>query len=198
MTTTGCLTDCSLTEIFQFIEKGNKTGLLTICVPLESQATLPPEFYIWIEQGCIVAVANRLDQQGLVSLIEQGHLVSDRVLARLDVFCPIDQPLGLCLKNQGAIQSEQLTQLFHVQVLQQVLVLCQLQNGQFKFEQNVPIPAREMTGLSVPIIVVRLLIEAVNRVQQIVGQFQSQSQVLQEYISIEQKYQTAIASELHC
>ena len=35
-------------------------------------------------------------------------------------------------------------------MLQQVCALFQLKDAQFKFEQNAPIPAREMTGLSAP------------------------------------------------
>jgi len=31
--------------------------------------------------------------------------------------------------------------------------LLQLKDGEFKFDQNVPIPTREMTGLSVPAVV---------------------------------------------
>jgi hypothetical protein len=62
--------------------------------------------------------------------------------------------LGLCLKNQGVLQDEQLKHLFQVQVLQQVCALFQLKDGQFKLDQNVPIPMREMTGLSVPSAVV--------------------------------------------
>jgi hypothetical protein len=177
MSTTGQLTDFSLKEIFQFIEKGHKTGLLTIRVSPESQVTLKPYHYIWVHQGCIVAIASRLDQQGLVSLIEQNHLVSNYVLAKLDQFCPVDKPLGFCLKNLGALQTEQLKQLFHVQVLQQIFTLCQLKNGQFKFELNASMPAREMTGLSVPMVVITSLLDAVDRIQEIV-QHQSQLEVV--------------------
>jgi|SRR4028118_78630 hypothetical protein len=168
MSTRGSLTDFSLTEIFQFIEKGRRTGLLTIRVLPESQATLSPVHYIWVYKGCIVAAANRLDQQGLISLIEQHQWASNHLLTTLDKFCPIDKPLGLSLRNQGALQSEQLKQLFYIQVLQRVCALCQLKDAQFQFDQNLPIPAREMTGLSVPAVVLRMMIEAVNQVQKLV------------------------------
>ncbi len=151
MSTTGFLTDFSLPEIFQFIDKGHKTGLLRLRALPESQATLPLVHYIWVYEGYIVAAAKRLDHQGLVSLIEQYQMVSDRVFDKLVHWCcPIDQPLGLYLKNQGVLQAEQLKQLFQVQVLQQVCALFQLKEGQFRFDPDVPIPTREMTGLSVP------------------------------------------------
>jgi hypothetical protein len=152
MCVTGSITDFSLPEIFQFIEKGHKTGLLTLraLAGFSSQARA-----VFITSGCvkgrIVAAANRLDHQGLVSLIDQRQWVSDRVFDKLVHWCcPIDEPLGLYLKNQGVLQAEQLKRLFQIQVLQQVCALFQLKDAQFKFEQNVQIPSREMTGLSVP------------------------------------------------
>lgn len=150
MSTTGLLKDFSLAEIFQFIDKGHKTGVLRLRALSEFPATMPPVYYIWVHQGRIVAAANRLDQQGLISLIKQRRWVSNQVVTKLFQFYPNDQPLGLCLKNQGVLQTEQLKHLFQVQVLQQVCAFFQLKDGQFKFDQNVPIPMREMTGLSVP------------------------------------------------
>jgi hypothetical protein len=169
MSTTGSLTDFSLPEIFQFIDKGHKTGLLTIHAVQKNQATPSLVYYIWIYQGRIVALANRLDQQGLVSLIEQCKVVSDRVFDKLVHWCcPIEEPLGLYLKNQGVLRAEQLKQLFQIQVLQPTYTLFQLKNGHFKFDQNVPMPTREMTGLSVPALVlnqygsIKVLLEEVD------------------------------------
>jgi hypothetical protein len=175
MSTTGRLTDLSLTEVFQFIEKGHRSGLLTIRVLPESPSMLPPVYYIWVDRGCLVAAANRLDQEGLVSLIKQHQWISKHVLARLDKFCPSDKPLGVCLKNQGALQAEQLKQLFYVQVLQLVFSLSQIKDGMFKFEPNVQIPTREMTGFSIPMVVLITLLEVVNDIQHIIDKLQSQS-----------------------
>ncbi|HEY9892414.1 MAG TPA: DUF4388 domain-containing protein [Candidatus Sericytochromatia bacterium] len=150
MCVTGSLTDFSLPEIFQFIEKGRKTGLLTLRALPDSQAK-PGKYYIWMRQGRIVAAANGLDHQGLVSLLDGRQWISDRVFDKVVHWCcPIDQPLGLYLKNQGVLQAAQLKRLFQIQVLQQVCALFQLKDAEFKFEQNVQIPSREMTGLSVP------------------------------------------------
>lgn len=149
MGVTGFLSDFSLPEIFQFVEKGQKTGLLTIQV-LPNAKIKPDRYYIWVRQGRIVAAANRLDHQGLVSLLDGRKWISDLVFDKVVHWCcPIDQPLGLYLKNQGVLQSAQLKRLFQVQVLQQVCALFQLKDAEFKFQQNVQIPSREMTGLSV-------------------------------------------------
>ncbi|MBE9129151.1 MULTISPECIES: DUF4388 domain-containing protein [unclassified Coleofasciculus] len=150
MSITGYLSDLSLPEIFHLIEKGQKTGLLTLRTLPENQTGLQPSYYIWMYQGRLVAAANRTDQQGLISLIEQYDWVSDRVFTKLvEWCCPRQKPLGLCLKNHGVLQTEHLKQLFQVQVLQQVCALFQLQNGHFQFNQKMPLPGREMTGLSV-------------------------------------------------
>ncbi len=150
MSITGCLTDFSLPEIFEFIEKGRKTGLLKLRTLPASQATPVQFYYIWVDKGCIVAAANRLDHQGLVCLIEQQQWISDRVLDKLVHWCcPIDQPLGWFLRSHGALKAAQLKKLFMLQVLQQISPLLQLRNGVFKFKEKVPIPKREMTGLSI-------------------------------------------------
>lgn len=150
MAITGFLTDFSLPELFQLLEKGHKTGLLTLRA-LPTSTSRSPFHYIWLNKGRIVAAANRLDDQGLVTLIEQRHWVSDRVFDKLVHWCcPISEPLGLYLKNQGALQAEQLKRLFQIQVLQQVCALFQLTEAEFQFDPKVRIPTREMTGLSVP------------------------------------------------
>ncbi len=150
MCVTGSLIDFSLPEIFQFLEKGRKTGLLTLWSQPKSEAVPEKIHYLWVCRGRIVAAANRLDHRGLVSSIAQRQWVSDRVIAKLAQLCPKGKPLGLCLKEQGVLDAKQLRRLFQKQVLQQVRALFQLKNGHFKFEPHVPIPEREMTGFSAP------------------------------------------------
>lgn len=150
MSTTGLLTDFSLSEIFQFIEKGRKSGLLSLRAFPKCQTTPLLTHYIWAYQGRVVAAANQSDQQGLVSLIVQTLGISHRLVAKLSQLCPSGEPLGLFLKNQFVLESEQLEHLFQVQISQQVCALFQLNDGQFKFTPNAPIPTREMTGLGVP------------------------------------------------
>lgn len=159
MSITGSLADFSLPEIFQFIERGQKTGLLTLYALPESQATPPPVHYIWVSKGSIVAAANQLNHQGLVALIDQYSWVSNRVVTKLAQFCPTSKPLGLYLKSQGALQAEQLEHLFQVQVVQQVCAVFQLKDAQFKFVQNMPLPMQEMTGLSVPAEVLKVMLQ---------------------------------------
>ena len=148
MSITGSLTDFSLPEIFQFIEKGHKTGLLSLRTLPESHRS-PSVHYFWVNQGRVVAAANQLNEQGLISLIQQYQWVSHRVVTKLAQFCPPNKPLGLYLRSQGALQIEHLEHLFQLQILQQICAIFQANDAQFQFDQNVPIPPKEMTGLSV-------------------------------------------------
>lgn len=158
MSITGSLTDFSLLEIFQFIEKGNKSGLLTVSA-LKHQATQPATHYIWVDEGNIVAAASQLNNQGLMLLIDQYPWVSNRVVTKLAQFCPSDKPLGLYLKNQGALQTQQLEHLFQIQVVQQVCAVFQLKDAQFKFDQSIALPMQEMTGLILPVVISKVMLQ---------------------------------------
>ena len=150
------LYDFSFPEFLQFLEKGRKTGLLTIRTGSVSQASQSSVHYIWVYQGRIVAAAKRLDGQGLVKLIEQRQWVTKRVLNKLIHWCcPHNEPLGQSLNKQGILRSEQLKELFYFQVLQPVLNLFKLKDGVLKFDQNAPMPMREMTGLSISLGVIK-------------------------------------------
>ena len=61
MSIIGSLDDFSFPELLQFIEKGHKTGLLTIQAGSVSQASQSSVYYIWVYQGRIVAAGKRLD-----------------------------------------------------------------------------------------------------------------------------------------
>jgi hypothetical protein len=144
----GYLSDFSLPEIFQLLEKGQQTGLLTIRTDLPTQAS-STVYYIWVYQGRIVTAANRLNHQGLVALIAQRGWIDEHILAQLVQSCPIAQPLGSYLKQKDVLQAKQLKSLFQVQVLHSIRTLFQLKNAQYEFAANALLPTREMTGLSI-------------------------------------------------
>ncbi|WP_035990995.1 DUF4388 domain-containing protein [Leptolyngbya sp. KIOST-1] len=147
MTVTGYLADFSLPELFQLLEQGNKTGLLTICTLADTQTTERHNHHIWFNQGQIVAAGNALDQRGLMRLIAQRGWMGDNAVSRLAQTCQINTPLGLCLKNQGVLTAEQLKLLFYTQVMRQVCALFALSDGWFQFDPKAPIARTEMTGL---------------------------------------------------
>ncbi|WP_017314951.1 DUF4388 domain-containing protein [Mastigocladopsis repens] len=150
MAFTGNLAEFSLPKIFQFLEQGNKTGLLTIRILAADLTAVVQVHYIWLHQGRIVAAADRLDQKGLVSMVAQRGWVSEDVAMGMAQLCPVNTPIGLCLKFQGLLQAEQLKLLFRIQVVEQVSDLFELKDGQFEFDAKATLPLAEMTGMSLP------------------------------------------------
>ena len=150
MAVTGYLAEFSLPELFQFLDQGHKTGLLTINGLSVDRNRNSQSHYIWVHEGRIVAAAASLDEKGLLSMISQRGWLSDRVVSRLAQVFSNKTPMGLCLKSHGLLEAEQLKVLFKSQVLRRVCALFQLQDGQFEFQTKVPLPLAEMTGLSVP------------------------------------------------
>ncbi|MFN3678807.1 DUF4388 domain-containing protein [Thermosynechococcus sp.] len=150
MKITGYLSEFSLGEIFRFLEQGQKTGCLSI-KPVEAETlSIPPRqhHYIFFRLGQIVAATYELDHQGLQQLIEQRGFMHVTTIQRLLKLCPLNQPLGLVLKTQGALESQQLQLLFKYQVLTPIPELFSLAEGWFKFDAHHPLPLAEMTGLS--------------------------------------------------
>lgn len=147
MALTGYLSEYSLPEIFQFVEQGYKTGLLSIeSEPDASQQQ--GEHYLWIQGGRIVALANQLDNKCLLSMLTQRGWLDSQMMKSLPESSEIEQPLGLYLKSQGAITTEHIKLLFHAQVLRPVCSLFKLTNAKFAFEPKASLPLAEMTGLS--------------------------------------------------
>ncbi|WP_071188185.1 DUF4388 domain-containing protein [Trichormus sp. NMC-1] len=147
MAISGFLSELSLSEIFQLLEQGNKTGRLTIKSQLPHSSQQGKNFYVWFKQGKIVAAADRLDGIGLLSIIQQKGWLSMRSATRITDVCATNQPAGLCLKSQGVLEAEQLKILFNYQVLTQVCRLFELEDGWFQFDAETILPISEMTGL---------------------------------------------------
>jgi Domain of unknown function (DUF4388) len=150
MTITGYLAEFSLAELFQFLEQGNKVGLLSICSLGDADPSERHNHNIWFNSGRIVAASSVLDHQGLLRMINRRGWLGDRAASRLAQTCAPDTPMGLCLKSQGVLNAEQLKLLFYAQVMQQVCALFALKDGWFQFDAKAPLPIAEMTGLSAP------------------------------------------------
>ena len=150
MVINGYLSEFSLPEVFQLLEHGRKTGLLSINNLSQGQTKNHHNYYIWFSHGRIMAASNRLDNKGLVYLINQRGWLSVPNALHMSQSCPLTTPMGLCLKSQGALEGEQLKLLFYVQVIRQVCALFKLTEGWFTFDNSAKLPVSEMTGLSTP------------------------------------------------
>jgi Domain of unknown function (DUF4388) len=177
MTFAGYLSEYSLAEIFNFVHEGNRTGLLSITLDPRAIACPSDPYYLWFENGRIVAVTAGLDGKGLLRTIGQrkflspaqielvgtqlaqlppplGAYLQARTFVDLEIegtpLNDISQPLGLYLKSRGLLDAEQLKLLFNAQTLTIVCKLFELSHRQFSFDPaKVPLNT-EMTGLSLP------------------------------------------------
>ncbi|MEI6427268.1 MAG: DUF4388 domain-containing protein [Pseudanabaena sp. ELA607] len=150
MAITGSLQEYSLPEIFQFLDRGQKTGQMTIRNPQGAIGERQPTRYIWFHQGRVVAAGTRMDGKGLLQLIEQRGWLAAEMQSQINKLLEQNIPLGVNLKTQGFLDPEQLKFLFSVQVLRQVCALFQMEDGLFHFEPKAQLPKSEMTGLSLP------------------------------------------------
>lgn len=149
MAMTGDLQEFSLAELLQLMERGSKTGRLSIQTPSGIHR-------IWLYQGRVIAALGPNPRNGLEDLLAQEDLLSPRVVAKLASLCPVQQPLGVCLKQQGVISSTALAQVFRRQLECNLLSLFGLGAGAFRFDGGGALPYGEMTGLSKGAIVVAL------------------------------------------
>jgi len=150
MAITGSLSEFSLPEIFQFLDQGQKTGILTIRDSKDLSTGKSLLRHIWLLNGRVVAAGDRLDNRGLARLIEQRGWITDRNRLQVERLITENVPLGINLKSLGILQPDQLKLLFSVQVLRQVCSLFQVETGQFRFDAKSDLPKAEMTGLSLP------------------------------------------------
>jgi Domain of unknown function (DUF4388) len=141
----GSLAAFSLAEVFQILNRGRKTGLLTI-----RSAVAPREqaYHIWLKQGRIMTIAEQRDGKGLLSMLTQRGWLSEQVASQVSQLSHLETPLGLFLKEKGVLRGEQIKLLFHAQVLQRVCALFKVRDGLFQFDDHVLPPSLEMTGLS--------------------------------------------------
>lgn len=152
MSVKGYLSDFSLPEIFQLLQDGKKTGLLSIqglAYPEQTPQTPQQYYFIWLHRGRIVTITQHLDSRDLMQLMIKRRYLSRTLVERLSRRCPPDEPLGRFLRTQGVLTTKQLEILFATQVMGQVCNLFKLPDGYFDFDPTATLPKAEMTGLSV-------------------------------------------------
>jgi hypothetical protein len=161
MALTGYLADYSLAEILQFIQQGNKTGLLSISIePNLAENIAGIDEYTWFQNGRVVAHAKDLSSLGLISMLEKRNWIGTETSQNLRTQSKsLTAPLGLHLKSINLIDVEQLRILFHAQVLQAVCALFKLPNAKFHFDDRASVAQikPEMTGMSVTAVEISLL-----------------------------------------
>lgn len=111
----------------------------------------PKYINLWFSQGCILAAASKLNNRGLLGLIHQQGWLPYKTGDRLAHSLPADTVLGVYLRQQGAITTQQFRSLFQHQVLNTVQTVAELTTADFSFKTLEALPYMTMTGLKLPI-----------------------------------------------
>ncbi|MGL5943140.1 MAG: DUF4388 domain-containing protein [Waterburya sp.] len=143
----------SLPELFKLIENNSKSGRLIIETPISNRtAKREGIYYIWFQEGHLIAISDRLNQKGLINLIAARGWLSPLIISRLRTLCPTTLPLGIYLRKMKLLDQQKLSLIFQLQ-LHQVYRLFQLTGGRFRFDdfsemqdRILTIPWLEMTG----------------------------------------------------
>ena len=153
MTISSSLESFSLPELFCLIEEGKKTGRLIVTLSASStENDLKSIYYVWFQDGYLVAITDRLNCRGLIEFIENRGWLSQSITSRLRTLCPPEMPMGVYLYKNKLLIKEKLSIVFQTQ-LHQVYQLFQIQDGSFRFDELselktrlLTIPWLEMTG----------------------------------------------------
>jgi hypothetical protein len=152
MSLTGYLSEYSLAEIFNFVQEGNQTGLLSIAPDRCLSRSVDNGYYIWFQAGRIVSVSSGhgLEEQGLLKMMAQRQWLSAEQVTGLSINAnKLGQPLGTYLKSCNVIDADQLRLLFDAQVVASVCKLFgEVHHGRFNFDPQAPLSYAEMTGIS--------------------------------------------------
>ncbi|MDJ0899004.1 MAG: DUF4388 domain-containing protein [Xenococcus sp. MO_188.B8] len=143
----------SLPELFRVIEQEKKSGRLIVQGSLTlKQIHLSPVYYIWFQDGYLVAISDCINVRGLINFIENRGWLTSLLTNKLRTLCPTEMPLGIYLHKNKLLSREQLNLIFQIK-LHQVYELFQLNAGSFRFDEIselsdrlLEIPWLEMTG----------------------------------------------------
>ncbi len=157
MSLTGCLAEYSLVEIFNFVQDGNKTGVLSIEPDRCMSRYLDNAYTISFQTGRIMSV--NTGHKGLLKMIAQRQWLSAEQITGLSFHASkIGQPLGTHLKSCNLLDAEQLGLLFDAQVVAGICTLFDEHHcGRFNFDPQAQLVLKDMTGISLPAKEVSLL-----------------------------------------
>lgn len=149
MQLTGQLAEFSLPEIFQFTGQFHKSGLLLLQPEPDTTSQQAKAHYLWFKKGRIIALADNLDNKGLLAMLKQRGWLKPDQINLLQEWSGTDQPLGAYLKAKEVLTDEQLQVLFHAQAIQPICALFKLPaSSRFTFDTKTTLPLAEMTGLN--------------------------------------------------
>jgi Domain of unknown function (DUF4388) len=157
---TGYLSEYSLAEIFNFIQAGNKTGILSI-EPKSESDNFPaiveelmletPCYFVSFQRGRIMSIFHGLkyeNQDLLAAIAERQWIAAEQIQGLRKKLSQLMLPWGLHLKILNVISSEQIRLLFETQVISKISKIFEIEQGRFNFDPKAELNYPEMTGLS--------------------------------------------------
>jgi hypothetical protein len=146
----GHLSEYSLAEVFQRIQREDLTGMLKIETEEDSVKLQYGSHYLWFKSGRLLAMARNLDRTSLLLMLEQRRWITATQIQKILIETQnLEHSLGEHLKSEGILSAEQLQVIFHAQILQPVCSLFKIQTAKFSFNPKTKLAKAEMTGLSV-------------------------------------------------
>jgi Domain of unknown function (DUF4388) len=158
----GYLSEYSLAEIFNFIQDGYRTGVLSIEPYLDpaslskitGESTVEQScYYISVKGGRVMSIFYGLEYENkdlLTIGLEKKWISLDRVEELKVKLNGTTLPWGLHLKVWEIISVEQVRSIFNTQVIANIASIFAIDAGKFKFEPQAQLNYPEMTGLSLP------------------------------------------------
>jgi hypothetical protein len=141
MAMVGNLEDFSISDLFHMLERGSKTGQLSVWGPNGISR-------IWFYQGRIISAIGSNKERALKSLIASYQPSNTPLLSYLQNLGKLKEPLGTHLTKQELILPNIVAKIFRQQLELSLYDLFSLSSGQFSFAHDLALPYDEMTGMS--------------------------------------------------
>lgn len=147
MEITGQSSEFPLPELFQFLDRRQVTGCLSLKIFSDHYEELKPQqFDVWLNQGQIIALKRGNHKQDIYDLAVGKEWMSPFAARKLKQRAPQEQAAGLYLESQGVLSFGQLRSLFFSEVVHRVASFCNANNVVFNFHTTTDFPIADMTG----------------------------------------------------
>jgi hypothetical protein len=139
----------SLSKILHSVCQESRTGLISTLANSSSKTSINTH-YLWVQNGEIVAISNKLDGMGLLGEISRRKLLSSAQIREVSTqLTKLSQPLGLHLKSLDLLDAAQLKLLFNAQIFS-LFKVHGIDNRLFNFDSDILPSNAEMTGICMP------------------------------------------------
>lgn len=153
---TGSLAECPWNELLQFIERMQLTGSLHVQAQSKksSQGMIGSpmrrgrqSYQLWFDKGFLVGATKPSRSNSLFWLMQHQGWLGYGTAQQMAKCCPPQMSVGTYFRQQGALSSQQLQQLFQVQIMAALMFLSEDDQVAFQLDTEQPLPCDRLTGL---------------------------------------------------